>query len=186
MGMDVYGVNPQTTTEQPTEPKSSDFGSDEWSAYFEARRKWEQENPGTYFRNNVWYWRPLWDYVYSLCDDILTEDDHQSGHHNDGHLIDADKCEAIASRLALELLNGGVTKFKDDRQEYLDNLPLKKCDTGSCNGTGQRDDKYLKGECNGCGGTGEQKDHETHYPFDEDNVREFHSFVKNCGGFEIN
>ena len=186
MGMDVYGVNPQTTTEQPTEPKSDDFGSDEWSAYFEARRKWEQENPGTYFRNNVWYWRPLWDYVYSLCDDILTEDDHQSGHHNDGHLIDADKCEAIASRLALELLNGGVTKFKDDRQEYLDNLPLKKCDTGSCNGTGQRDDKYLKGECNGCGGTGEQKDHETHYPFDEDNVREFHSFVKNCGGFEIN
>jgi len=186
MGMDVYGVNPQTTTEQPTEPKSSDFGSDEWSAYFEARRKWEQENPGTYFRNNVWYWRPLWDYVYSLCDDILTEDDHQSGHHNDGHLIDADKCEAIASRLASELLNGGVTKFKDDRQEYLDNLPLKKCDTGSCNGTGQRDDKYLKGECNGCGGTGEQKDHETHYPFDEDNVREFHSFVKNCGGFEIN
>ena len=185
MGMDVYGVNPQTTTEQPTEPKSDDFGSDEWSAYFEARRKWEQENPGTYFRNNVWYWRPLWDYVYSLCDDILTEDDHQSGHHNDGHLIDADKCEAIASRLASELLNGGVTKFKDDRQEYLDNLPLKKCDTGSCNGTGQRDDKYLKGECNGCGGTGEQKDHETHYPFDEDNVREFHSFVKNCGGFEI-
>ena len=186
MGMDVYGVNPQTKTEPPTEPKSDDFSSDEWGSYFEARRKWEQENPGTYFRNNVWYWRPLWDYVYSLCDDILTEDDHQSGHHNDGHLIDADKCEAIASRLALELLNGGVTKFKDDRQEYLDNLPLKKCDTGSCNGTGQRDDKYLKGECNGCGGTGEQKDHETHYPFDEDNVREFHSFVKNCGGFEIN
>jgi len=185
MGMDVYGVNPKTTTEQPTRPESNDYKSDEWSAYFEARRKWEQENPGTYFRNNVWYWRPLWDYVYSLCDDILTEDDHQSGHHNDGHLIDADKCEAIASRLALELLNGGVTKFKDDRQEYLDNLPLKKCDTGSCNGTGQRDDKYLKGECNGCGGTGEQKDHETHYPFDEDNVREFHSFVKNCGGFEI-
>jgi len=186
MGMDVYGVNPQTTTEQPTEPKSSDFGSDEWSAYFEARRKWEQENPGTYFRNNVWYWRPLWDYVYSLCDDILTEDDHQSGHHNDGHLIDADKCEAIASRLALELLNGGVTKFKDDRQEYLDNLPLKKCDTGSCNGTGQRNDEFVKGECNGCGGTGKQKDFNTQYPFEEDNVREFHSFVKNCGGFEIN
>ena len=185
MGMDVYGVNPQTTTEPPTEPEA-EYGSDEWSAYFEARRKWEQENPGTYFRNNVWYWRPLWDYVYALCDDILTEDDHQSGHNNDGHLIDADKCEAIANRLALELLNGGVTKFKDDRQEYLDNLPLKKCDTGSCNGTGQRDDKYLKGECNGCGGTGKQKDHETHYPFDEDNVREFHSFVKNSGGFEIN
>ena len=186
MGMDVYGVNPQTTTEQPTQPESENYESDEWKAYFEARRKWEQENPGPYFRNNVWYWRPLWDYVYSLCDDILTETDHQSGHYNDGHLIDADKCEVIANRLAVQLLNGGVTEFKEDRQKYLDELPLKKCDTGSCNGTGQRDDEFVKGECNGCGGTGEQKDSETHYPFEEDNVREFHSFVKNCGGFRIN
>ena len=185
MGMDVYGVNPQTKTEQPTRPESENYDSDEWSAYWEARREWEQENPGTYFRNNVWYWRPLWDYVYSLCDDVITEDDHKSGHHNDCHLIDADKCEVIANRLANELLNGGVTKYKEERQEYLDKLPLKKCDTGTCNGTGQRNDEFVKGECNGCGGTGKQKDHDTHYPFNEANVREFHSFVKHCGGFEI-
>ena len=185
MGMDVYGVNPQTITERPTRPESENYDSDEWSAYWEAKREWEQENPGTYFRNNVWYWRPLWDYVYSLCDDVITEDDHKSGHHNDCHLIDADKCEVIANRLANELLNGGVTKYKEERQEYLDKLPLKKCDTGTCNGTGQRNDEFVKGECNGCGGTGKQKDHDTHYPFNEANVREFHSFVKHCGGFEI-
>ena len=122
MGMDVYGVNPQTKTERPTEPKSDDYSSDEWSAHFDARRKWEQENPCTYFRNNVWYWRPLWDYVYSLCDDVITEDDHKSGHHNDRHLIDADKGAVIAERIAKELLNGGVTKFKEGRQKYLDEL----------------------------------------------------------------
>ena len=184
MGMDVYGVNPQTKTEPPTEPEA-EYGSDEWSAYFEARRKWEQENPGTYFRNNVWYWRPLWDYVNALCNDILTEDDHRSGHNNDGHLIDADKCEAIANRLALELLNGGVTKFKDDRQKYLDELPLVKC--SCCEGTG-KGAHYSEGKdtCHVCKGTGKQKDFATQYPFEEDNVREFHSFVKNCGGFEIN
>ena len=51
MGMDVYGVNPQTKTEQPTRPETENYDSDEWSAYWEARREWEQENPGTYFRN---------------------------------------------------------------------------------------------------------------------------------------
>ena len=184
MGMDVYGVNPQTTTERPTEPKSDDYSSDEWSAYFEARREWEQDNPGTYFRNNVWYWRPLWDYVYALCDDVITEDDHKSGHHNDRHLIDADKCEVIATRIAKELLNGGVTKFKEERQEYLDKLPLVKCHC--CKGTG-KGAHYSAGKptCHVCEGTGEQEDGSTHYPFHEDNVREFHSFVKNCGGFEI-
>jgi hypothetical protein len=185
MGMDVYGVNPKTTTEQPTRPESNDYKSDEWSAYFEARRKWEQENPGAYFRNNVWYWRPLWDYVYALCDDILTEDDHQSGHHNEGHLIDADKCEAIANRLALELLNGGVIEFKEERQKYLDKLPLVNCTC--CEGTG-KGSHFSEGKdtCHVCKGTGKQKDFDTQYPFEEDNVREFHSFVKNCGGFRIN
>ena len=184
MGMDVYGVNPQTKTERPTEPKSDDYDSDEWSAHFDARRKWEQENPGTYFRNNVWYWRPLWDYVYALCDDVITEDDHKSGHHNDRHLIDADKCAVIAERIAKELLNGGVTKFKEGRQKYLDELPLVECHC--CKGTG-KGAHYSEGKdtCHVCEGTGEQEDSQVQYPFEEDNVREFHSFVKNCGGFEI-
>jgi len=184
MGMDVYGVNPQTKTERPTEPESENYDSDEWSAHFDARRKWEQENPGTYFRNNVWWWRPLWDYVNVLCDDVITEDDHKSGHHNDRHLIDADKCAVIAERLAKELLNGGVTKFKEERQEYLDKLPLVKCHC--CEGSG-KGAHYSAGKdtCHVCEGTGEQEDSQVQYPFEEDNVREFHSFVKHCGGFEI-
>jgi len=28
---------------------------------------------GEYFRNNVWWWRPLWDWTYEQCQDIITQ-----------------------------------------------------------------------------------------------------------------
>ena len=68
-------------------------------------------------------------------------------------------------------------------EKELSELPLEECTI--CNGSGQRDDEHVQGECNGCDGKGERKNFDTSYPFDVDNVREFHSFVKNCGGFEI-
>ena len=179
MGMDVYGVNPQIKSERPERPETDDYDSDDWSKHWDAMQAWEQENVGAYFRNNVWWWRPLWDYVNAICDDVLTEEDHQSGHHNDGHLIDADKCQLIAERLAHELLNGGVTKFKDERQQHLDKLPNRTCTT--CDGTGDRDSK----NCHTCDGTGEQEHWDRSYPFEEANVREFLSFIKESGGFEI-
>ena len=40
-------------------------------------------NPDKYFRNNVWWWRPLWDYVCNTCYDILSEKDMNAGSYND-------------------------------------------------------------------------------------------------------
>ena len=37
----------------------------------------------TYFRSNVWYWRPLWLFVVTYCDDILTADQLKRGNYND-------------------------------------------------------------------------------------------------------
>ena len=34
-------------------------------------------NKGEYFRNNVWWWRPLWNYVSVECSDIITKKDIQ-------------------------------------------------------------------------------------------------------------
>jgi len=185
MGMDVYGENPKTITEQPTRPETENYDSDEWSAYWEARREWEQENPGAYFRNNVWWWRPLWDYVHAICEDVITEEDWKSGHHNDNHLIDEAKCEIISERLAHELALGKVTKYKEERQKFLDNLPNQPCST--CEGSG-KGAHYSAGKdtCHTCKGTGEQEHFDKGYPFEEDNVREFEAFVRASGGFRIN
>jgi hypothetical protein len=40
-------------------------------------------------------------------------------------------------------------------------------------------------ECNGCGGTGGLEHWAKSYPFDMKNVKEFATFLVNCGGFAI-
>ncbi len=54
---------------------------------------------GTYFRNNVWWWRRLWQLVALTCADVLTEEDIRQGEWNNGHLIEAAKAEQMAERL---------------------------------------------------------------------------------------
>ena len=89
MGMDVYGLNP--TTKAPPRPEHDDFDSEDWKAYFDG-----QNEAGQYFRNNVWFWRPLWDYVSTACSDYITEEDLENGHSNSGHIIGAEQCKGHA------------------------------------------------------------------------------------------
>ena len=142
-----------------------------------------QSETGSYFRNNCWWGRPLWEFVGKTCDDVITEDDFNSGTFNDGHLIDKDKCKVIVERLTELLDNGDVKKYQDERQKILDELPMEECYI--CKGSGVRDDENVKGECNGCSGTGEKENFAKHYPFNEENVKEFRDFVRDSGGFEI-
>jgi len=74
MGMDVYGLNPELKSEKP-EIDWNDSTEEQRDQYFEAINVFESENPGYYFRNNVWFWRPLWDFVCNTCDDFLTDKD---------------------------------------------------------------------------------------------------------------
>ena len=100
--MDVYGLNPKIK-EGSVKPKDIDFGKatkEEREKYWEKQNKYQEENVGVYFRNNVWFWRPLWNYVYDTTD-VLTEEDHRLGHENSCHPIGADK----AVRIGLALLD---------------------------------------------------------------------------------
>ena len=117
MGMDVCGINPELKSEKPE--IDWDTATDEQKDnYIEASAKWEAENPGVYFRNNVWHWRPLWDFVCMACGDTLTTDDLHAGHHNDGHEIDADQCEVIVERLEFLLKIGSVAKYEVERKVH--------------------------------------------------------------------
>tara|TARA_R110000796_G_scaffold69679_1_gene158665 strand:+ start:22 stop:387 length:366 start_codon:yes stop_codon:yes gene_type:complete len=82
MGMDVYGQNPR------------------------------DEEKGAYFRNNVWYWHPLWDYVCKVCDNVITEEEHNRGHYNDGLLITEAQCKVIVKVLSEQLLNGETKVYE--------------------------------------------------------------------------
>lgn len=59
MGVDIYGINPAVTSEKPVEINWDTTTDEEKKAYFEAYNKWEDENPGMYFRSNWWGWRPI-------------------------------------------------------------------------------------------------------------------------------
>ena len=104
MGFDLHGLKPQENTKKPEVLIKHQYGyqiEDETirKKWYNAYEKWEKENPGVYFRNNVWWWRPLWMYVCASCEDILTEEDMSKGTWNDGHKISKTKSKRIAARL---------------------------------------------------------------------------------------
>ena len=136
---------------------------------------------GEYFRNSVWSWRPLWDFVSESCD--LDEDVELSGHFNDGMQIDEFTARRIAKTLFSLLNDGTVATYERAHDVLLKALPDEECK--HCNGTGVRDDEYVQGKCNGCNGTGKVRPFETWYSFSEENVQKFAEIADHSGGFEI-
>ena len=134
---------------------------------------------GQYFRNNVWWWRPLWDYcqrVSPVCREV-------SGQYNDGDGLDAAGAAQLAKDLFTEINSGRTAEYAAARQIEIDQLPLEPCDI--CHGTGERNDDIVQGECNGCRGSGTRKPWAAMYPFSLDTVQEFAEFVQDSGGFQI-
>ena len=61
MGMDVHGLNPvirretsNTEVRDLLEQDWTKLSEDDLGKYFEAKQQYEEDNPGVYFRNNVW------------------------------------------------------------------------------------------------------------------------------------
>ena len=56
MGFDVYGKAPQLVSERPDIDWEKDPSDQERDKFFKDLEQFEQDNPGYYFRNNVWWW----------------------------------------------------------------------------------------------------------------------------------
>jgi hypothetical protein len=151
---------------------------------------------GAYFRNNVWWWRPLWDYCCRLAPDLIPEDN--GGHYNDGWSLDADAAKELAAKLKDELASGRCQHYAAAYARAIATLPLETCEF--CEGTGTRSDAVglehgfptrinphtgQPGWCNGCDGLGTHPPFLAHYPFSPENVEAFAGFLEACGGFEI-
>jgi hypothetical protein len=183
MGFDLSGLDPNLARPEPELPPFMDRTEEQWEVYY----KWQEENCGTYFRNNVWGWRPLWHFVTATCDDILTQKDIEKGNWNDGHKISKTKANRIAKRLHSMIENNEVKEYEEGYKKHL--ASLEQLDCNICDATGKRQEPPKTGagdvECNGCKGTGKKDNWEKSYPFSEDNVRQFANFCANSGGFEI-
>jgi hypothetical protein len=142
---------------------------------------------GEYFRNNVWWWHPLWIYVEELAPH-LTEG--VSGHTNDGDGLAAKAAAELAGILTAEIDAGRTAEYEKARTAALEAMPDEVC--WLCKGAGTRTDGtavklgIADGRpCNNCEGKGTERPWATNYPFEVENVVEFRDFVAASGGFEI-
>lgn len=159
-----------------------------------------RNNPDAYFRNNVWWWHPLWEY----CCSLYPECHSVSGHSNDSDGLDADHAAELADKIRFALATGDTEEYELERNMHLASLPLLDCKY--CEATGIRTDVVGRdngmdtrlldpelqiilgrthGWCNACRGEGAVEDPATHYSFSVDNVREFLEFLDDSGGFMI-
>jgi hypothetical protein len=146
MGFDLTGLNPQSDTPQPrwtkgdpwvrkTQDDCLDANSsitqmeidtqlkEEYDDYMESKCKWQESTDGAYFRNNVWWWRPLWNFVCHSCDNILTDKDAEMGTFNDGHKISKTKAKRIASKLRTLVRTGQVKAYEEMYARHQEKLP---------------------------------------------------------------
>lgn len=160
-------------------------------------------NSGNYFRNNVWYWRPLAIYINKVAPEIAKHCRHWNS--NDGDGLDAEQSLKLANVLIQEIATGATLEYERAWTKHHKELPDLECNF--CHGTGVRtdsvgqqmrmptrqipmdDDTHPRagqiGWCNACNGTGHVRPFESQYPFDVDNVREFADFLRDSGGFSI-
>ena len=210
MGFDLTGLDPKMNAEYPQEYNDimNKYGKDGWlnwsmkipeatkDRYFQLQDQFREDNPGDYFRNNVWWWRPLWEFVCESCDDFLTEGDISKGFYNDGKKISKTKSLKISKRLSKLIADGTV-----DALERESTLAIAKAEghnkevriemdriSDECKEKHgiflvpaefpepyktQLDDAYAK------------EDWTASYPFNADNVKVFATFCQQSGGFQI-
>lgn len=156
---------------------------------------------GGYFRNNVWWWRPLAEYACAIAPTLTRKCKYWQS--NDGAGLNAKDSIALAAKLREEIATGRAKQYSDDRAAKTAAIPRRPCPY--CDAIGVRTDSVgidngfdqrvidspghprhgQKGWCNGCDGLGTKESSEAMYPFSVENVEEFARFLEGCGGFKI-
>ena len=196
MGFDLYGQNPKLKGEEPSIDWTKKPTEEEKKEYFKAREKFEAENPGHYFRNNVWWWRPLANYVLQLMGNEFTEDEQKSWHHNDGYEVSEEQARKIADRLEQELKTNRVKTVEGFYKEKMKRASAKnkvlekkrnELEKIVWDKTGEKlaPVKYPEPFKQQWEDIQNQYDWEASYPFSEENVIEFMRFCRESGGFQI-
>jgi hypothetical protein len=136
---------------------------------------------GEYFRRNGWCWHAIAALVVDLCPTRSYQ--CKTWHSNDGDGLNAEDAAALASELEEKLEAGVIARFIAMRNSENELLQNEECQ--HCRGAGIRNDEYVRGTCNGCGGSGFVRPFITHYRCGLEDVAEFINFLRDSGGFKI-
>ena len=196
MGMDISGINPTITGEEPVFPDNFRELSDKARAfYWEIKNDWDEANPGVYFRANVWSWRPIHMaiccanemYDLEMSDDLLDGISHNSGYG----LKDQEHCDKLAN--ALNDMIEGMKESNIERFGF--NMGMWNCKEDTFLKLTKKEEDSLNIEFpRGQLITdfpiklGTRKKSLEIYPShitSVEHVEEFIQFLKHCGGFEV-
>ena len=197
MGFDLYGLNPNNP-KKAVKPKLdwSKATKEETTEYFEKVNEYQSQVVGDYFRSNVWWWRPLADYIIQYTNCVSHEDVKHWG-YNDGHEVSEEEAKAIAKQLKHLIKTGHTRKHAEDYERE-----RKKAEDFN-----KRIEKKLKafqrsvekkmGKDNVAPNDYSDEDKDkwdslydkkkwgANYPFTVNHVTEFIEFAENSGGFRI-
>jgi hypothetical protein len=128
---------------------------------YEERRAFEDTHPGAYFRANWWSWRPIHDLCDRAFNSIGKRYDTQLWGYNDGAGLETQaECDELAN--AIERLIQGLPNDSRHDLELESDLRV------------DEDNRFTRDD------TGR-----TPWSTNTAHVREWVSFLRDCGGFEI-
>jgi hypothetical protein len=151
---------------------------------------------GEYFRNNVWWWRRLAEFVCEYTG-VVDDKDKERWQFNDNHHVTAQEAKEIAKQLRYLIKTGQVAKYEEQVrkemeeaevrnkkvQKLLDKLKAKAIEMTNNKDISPReypsplDEKWEK--------LWHMQDGRDSYPFNKNNVEEFIKFCEDSNGFSI-
>lgn len=164
--------------------------------YYNDLDNYKKDNPGIYFRSNVWYWRPVVEWLTEHIE-VLDEDDLQGLSYNDGHIINVNVANIIAKTIAEHNKSGQLEEWVKHKKVEILMLGMENCEL--CEATGVRTDSIIFNaglepftkngregfKCNGCNGEGQRPPFQSNYPYSANTLIQFGIFCGESGGFQI-
>lgn len=147
---------------------------------------------GEYFRNNVWWWHPLWDYCCYLDSSLIKRVPY--AHENSGDGLASVASRKLAVKLQQSIDSGEAQKYVDSYYEYINSSPDEPCfcvskslievysSTAEIPFPASKDPNP---DCNICKGSGLQPNWSKNYHINVENIQNFANFLLDCGGFQI-
>lgn len=186
MGVDIYGISPKLRSEKP-EINYEMASEKEKEGYWKIADDWEKENPGYYFRSNWWGWRPihvLADIAINVAELPFTT---KGWGGNNGHgLKTQEDCDLLADAMELVLLLNKKNVEEDTDKIYICLGSWVTSDGRFVSNDEKLNEDYpsatilYSGVISGEG--------ELVFPAHSASlslVKEFITFLRECGGFEI-
>ena len=147
---------------------------------------------GEYYRNNVWWWRPLAEYIidHTSC---VSEKDAERWVYNDGHEVSEEEAKAIAKQLKHLIKKGHAKKHYEEyekerkKAENFNKKVQKELEAFEKKvGKDKAPNDYSKEDKKNWDSIWAKRLWSANYPFSVENVKEFAEFCEDSGGFTIN